>query len=96
MLKDIVDVKPLPEYRLHLRFEDGVQGIIDVSAIIEFVGVFEPLKDPNYFTSVSVNPEWGTIYWPSGADLDPDKLYSAISGEPLPDFEAITAENPSD
>ena len=29
MLKDIVAVKPMGEYRLYLRFEDGIEGIVD-------------------------------------------------------------------
>lgn len=45
MLKDIVEVEPLEEYRLRLRFEDGVTGIVDLAEIIEFIGVFEPLKE---------------------------------------------------
>ncbi|MGI0483480.1 DUF2442 domain-containing protein, partial [Geminocystis sp. CENA526] len=31
-------------------------------------------------------PEWGTIYWDNGADLDPDVLYSAITKQSLPQF----------
>jgi hypothetical protein len=31
MLKDIVSVKPLDGYRLHLGFEDGVEGVVDVA-----------------------------------------------------------------
>lgn len=27
MLKDIVAIKPLDDYQLHLRFEDGVEGV---------------------------------------------------------------------
>ena len=48
--------------------------------------IFEPLNDDAFFAQVRVNPETGTIEWPNGADLDPDVLYSKISGEPLPDF----------
>jgi hypothetical protein len=87
MLKDIVAVKVVRGYQLQLRFEDGIEGVVDVSHLIEFTGVFEPLRDPAYFSEVRLNPEWGTIYWPNGADLDPDVLYSHVAGEPLPQFE---------
>ncbi len=88
MLKDIVAARPLPGYRLHLRFEDGVEGDIDVSALVRFEGVFAALREPGFFEQVRVNPELGAIYWPNGADLDPDVLYSQITGSTLPSFEA--------
>ena len=86
MLKDIVNVQPLEAYRLHLRFEDGVEGIVDVSRLVEFTGVFAPLKDHNFFIQVQVNPDTGTIGWPNDADLDPDVLYAIVSGTPIPTF----------
>ena len=61
MLKDIVAVQPLEGYKLHLRFEDGVEGIVDVSQLIEFSGVFEPLQELSYFNQVKLNGEWGAI-----------------------------------
>jgi Protein of unknown function (DUF2442) len=83
MLKDIVAVKPLGEYRLYLRFEDGAEGIVDLVGRLSFGGVFEPLRDTAYFTLVRVDKELGTIAWPNGADLDPDVLYSQLTGIPI-------------
>jgi hypothetical protein len=83
MLKDIVKVQPIDNYRLHLQFEDGVEGIVDIAGLIRFTGVFAPLKDPAYFARVRVNPDFGTICWPNDADLDPDVLYSRITGQPI-------------
>jgi ribosomal protein S1 len=40
MLKDIVAVQPLEDYQIHLRFEDGIEGVVDVSQLIEFSGIF--------------------------------------------------------
>ena len=89
MLKDIVEVQPRGEYRLHLRFEDGVEGELDISQLIPFEGVFARLQDPKEFSKVRVNTELGTIEWPNGADLDPDVLYSKITGQEI----SISAES---
>lgn len=87
MLKDIVQVTYLNEYRLRIRFEDGVEGIVDVSELVQFSGVLAPLADPTYLAQVRVNPDTGTICWPNGADLDPDVLYSVVTGELIRLFE---------
>jgi hypothetical protein len=86
MLKDIIEVKPLQDYQLYLKFEDNQEGVIDISKIIEFTGIFAPLKNLDYFQTVKINPEWGTIYWDNGADLDPNVLYSVISKQKLPQY----------
>lgn len=88
MLKDIVAVQPLEHFRLQLRFEDGAQGVVDVRQLVRFGGVFALLSDPKEFASVQVNPELGTIFWPCGADLDPDVLYALVTGQPIPNYEA--------
>jgi hypothetical protein len=82
MLKDVVDARTLGDYRLYLRFEDGVEGSIDLAPILSFRGVFAPLRDPAYFAQVRVDRELGTVVWPNGADLDPDVLYGSITGTP--------------
>ena len=70
-------------YRVHLRFEDGVEGDLDLAGLISFRGVFAALKDESEFARLAVDPESGTIVWPSGADLDPDVLYAEITGRPI-------------
>lgn len=84
MLSDIVEVRYLEAYRLFLRFSDGRAGELDLQPLLDFTGVFAPLCDPKYFAQVRVEPDTGTIVWPSGADLDPDVLRHAMTGEPLP------------
>ncbi|MGI8595545.1 MAG: DUF2442 domain-containing protein [Solirubrobacteraceae bacterium] len=75
-LVDITAVEVVAEYRLRLTFEDGTAGEIDFAAR-EWLGVFEPLRDPAYFARVRVDPEAGTIAWPNGADMAPEPLYEA-------------------
>ncbi len=42
MLKDIIAVEPRENYQLNIRFEDGVEGVIDISKIMK-VQAFLPL-----------------------------------------------------
>jgi hypothetical protein len=91
MLKDIVEVRPIEDYKLFLRFEDGVEGVVDVATMIRFDGVFAPLRNREAFTKVAVNSEIGTICWPNGADLDPDVLYARITGQAIPRYETVAA-----
>jgi hypothetical protein len=83
MLKDIIAARALGEYRLHVRFEDGVESVVDLAPHLSYQGVFEPLRDPVYFARVRADPELGTVAWPNGADLDPDVLYGRITGTPI-------------
>lgn len=88
MLKDVAAVKPLDDYRVWVRFEDGVEGIIDLKKELSFTGVFEPLRDHSYFAQVRVNPEIGTICWPNGADFDPLVLYARVMKQPIPEYQS--------
>ncbi len=83
MLPNVVSVSATGPYRLRLRFDDGVEGEIDIKAAVSFVGVFGPLQDPEFFAQVKVDPEAGTIVWPNGADMDPLVLHSRVTGRPI-------------
>jgi hypothetical protein len=77
MFIDVTEVRYVSDFTIWLRFEDGAEGEIDLSA--ELYGpVFEPLKDVNFFRQVRVDSELGTIAWPNGADLAPEFLYSKV------------------
>ncbi len=79
----IVEVNPLENYRLRLRFSDGTDGIVDLSELVG-KGVFSAWKDASFFNSVFIDSETRTIAWEGGIDLCPDKLYAEIAGaDPL-------------
>jgi len=85
LLKDIVAVRHLGGRRLWLRFEDGIEGEIDLDRVIgEFRGVLAALLDPAFVAKVRVHPEFGTVTWPGELDLDPVVLYCAVRGIPAP------------
>ena len=78
MLRDVVEARPVGGYRVYIRFDDGVAGEVDLAAVINFEGVFAPLRAPEKFAQVQVAPDLGTICWPNGADIAPETLYDAV------------------
>jgi hypothetical protein len=87
MLHDVVEVTHHGNHRLRLRFDDGVEGEIDLAPKFQSDAVFAPLKDPRYFGRVRIERDGGTICWPNEADIDPVVLYSWITGRQIPDYE---------
>lgn len=57
---------------LKLIFTNGEQGIYDCTHLLNF-GVFEELKNKNYFNRVKIQN--GTVTWPYEQDICPDTLY---------------------
>jgi len=51
------DVTVVGDYRLILTFEGNEKREIDLGALLSFTGIFEPLKDPDYFRKVRVEPD---------------------------------------
>ena len=92
MLPRITAVRHIDEYRIALTFSDGVAGEVDLRRdIVNRGGVFRQLEDLACFARVRVDPEAGTIVWANGVDLDPDVLYSRVTGKPLPHEQRASA-----
>jgi hypothetical protein len=70
----VTEVKVVPPYTLEVTFKDGKRRVVEMDMARRF-GVFEPLKDPEYFAKAFVDEELGTVCWPNGADLAPEWLY---------------------
>ena len=79
MIPVVTSVTARDEQRLHLVFDDGVEGEVDVAEMVPFNGVFAPLRDRAEFRKVRVDEDSGTVTWPGGADLDPLVLYAKIT-----------------
>jgi hypothetical protein len=61
-------------YTLVLRFDDGTRQRIDFKPVLEGE-MFGPLQDLALFNAVELDPAFGTIQWPNGADFDPETLH---------------------
>lgn len=73
----ISDCKPKPNYVLWLRFDDGLEGEVDLSDLVG-KGVFKAWKVKKHFESVRIDPESGTVCWDDEIDLDPYVLYNDV------------------
>ena len=75
MFVHVTDVEYLGGYRLRLRFNTGVEGIVDLQS--ELYGeVFEPLLHKQLFRQVFLTSR--TVEWPNGADFAPEFLLSLV------------------
>jgi hypothetical protein len=72
----LLEAKVVSGYTVHVRFEDETTADVDLSYLLEYGGVFEPLKDPAVFRELRVDPEAGTIVWPNEADIAPETLFA--------------------
>lgn len=74
----LATVEPLPGFRLHVRFNDGLEGKVELSDLIHSpaAGVFAALRDEYRFRQVTV--VLGAVTWPGDIDLAPDAMYRAI------------------
>jgi hypothetical protein len=84
----ILEVSHRGGHVVHLRFDDGVEGDVDLKPIVApFTGVLAPLADPAFVAHVRVHPELNAITWPGELDLDPVVLHCAVRGVPVPTYE---------
>lgn len=88
----LLEAKPTDGYAVHVRFEDGTEADVDLSYLLDYGGVFEPLRDTEYFRQLRVYSEGQTIFWPRHprgqegkqledvssvqADIAPETLYA--------------------
>lgn len=64
------------DHRMHLSFNDGTSGEVDLSEVLTGP-VFEPLRDVAYFQRFEL--EGHTLTWPNGADFAPEYLHALVN-----------------
>jgi hypothetical protein len=72
----LIDAKALDGYLVHVQFEDGLSADINLSYLLDYAGVFEPLRDLEFFRRLRADAQAGTIVWPNNADVAPETLYA--------------------
>ncbi len=74
----VVACKALPNYHVWIRFDDGLEGKINLSNLVG-KGVFKAWKSIDFFNQVRVDPKTDTLTWGDDIDLDPYVLRDQIS-----------------
>lgn len=77
----ILNAEMVGDHHLHVEFDDGTQKTVDLSPLLDGP-VFEPLRVPEYFALVEVDPVCKTVVWPNGADLAPEALHALSEVQP--------------
>ena len=75
----IVAAKILKKFKVHLLFENGVSGVVDL-ADIAGEGVFKAWLEPGFFEQMTV-AKFGSLEWPGDLDLCPDSLYLKLTNK---------------
>jgi hypothetical protein len=71
----IVDMALIGERAMHVRFVDGVEGVVRFGPNF-YRGVFAHLVDAERFAEARV--EMGGVTWPGELDLAPDRMHDDI------------------
>jgi hypothetical protein len=69
MYQAVVAVRPNEDFSLAVVFEDGVEGVLDMTPYLDF-GVFRRIKDFDQFKRVRI--AFDTVEWECCVDLDPE------------------------
>jgi len=74
----IVSCRPLPKYRVWIRFDDGLEGEVDLKHLVG-KGIFKAWESVDFFNEVRVDPRSDTLTWGEDIDLDPYVLRERLS-----------------
>lgn len=69
----VTDFDSVSAYTLRVRFDDGTEQVINFEPVL-YGEMWGPLRDPQMFNQVSIDPIAHTLTWPNGADFDPETL----------------------
>ena len=73
----VVEAKHVKDYLIKVKFNDGVEKVVDFTSYVSKGGIFAELKDTGYFKRFFI--DLNTVCWPNGADIAPETLYKLES-----------------
>jgi Protein of unknown function (DUF2442) len=77
---NIIEARVLDSFRLYIKFSDGAEGEVDLSALAG-QGVFAAWNDPAFFERVQIGSSGRSLDWSDQIDLSADSLYLNLTGK---------------
>ena len=78
MILHVIEATYVDGHRVHLRFNNGDEGEVDLSESLDGA-VFEPLRKTDYFSQFALAGH--TLSWPNGADFAPEFLLELMCSQ---------------
>jgi Protein of unknown function (DUF2442) len=69
----VIKAQHYKDYKISIAFDDGTIGIVDLGYHLSG-SIFEPLRNIEFFSQLTLDPELETVTWPNGADFAPEFL----------------------
>jgi hypothetical protein len=91
MLYEITAAKAYPNHTVTLTWSDGARGVVDFAPYIAKGGLFDELKNPDYFTQEMQILRGGIgLTWPNEVDFSADGLrHDAFPKEETGEFDGL-------
>lgn len=77
----VVEAEYISDYKIRIKFNDGVVKIVDLESYTKRGGIFSDLKNKEFFKKFFI--DLNTLCWPNGADIAPERLYEIGKEEAL-------------
>lgn len=78
-----ISIKALPEYKIAISFDDGVNGVIDLAELVE-QGIFKKLQEGEIFFNVYLTE--CSIAWSDELEIDVLNIYAELLNKDPEDF----------
>lgn len=76
-MREIVEVIPLENHFLEIKFDDGVTAVIDMKPLMERE-VFQALWNEDFFAEVEIDHRFKGILWPGEREVCIDWIEAEI------------------